>query len=162
MEKIWEDIPNYEGLYKINSKGDVLNIKRNRLMKKAKDKDGYEILSLTKNSQRKQYKIHRLVAETYIPNPNNYLYINHINEIKGDNRVENLEWCSASYNNLYGNRMKKIKKRVGRYDKHGNLLEIFDSVREAKDKYYGYISGCCKGKVKSVKGFVWKYIEEEK
>ena len=162
MKEIWKDIKGYEGLYQVSNLGNILNIKRNVLMKKNNDKNGYEVLSLTnKNSERKGYKVHRLVAKAFIPNINNYPVVNHKNEIKNDNRVENLEWCSIKYNNLYGKRISNIQKRVGKYDKEGNLIEIFNSIKEAKEKYNGPISLCCKGKRKTVKGFIWRYIDEE-
>lgn len=131
MEEIWKDIPEYEGLYQISNLGNVKSLQREikcecnnqykyfnmkytiseKVLKGRKDKDGYLIVHLCKNSRHKNYKIHRLVAEAFIPNPYNLPQINHINENKKDNNANNLEWCSSKYNANYGTRIQRIKER---------------------------------------------------
>lgn len=94
--EIWKDIPGYEGLYQVSNLG---NVRRTKLLKKYYDKTkGYDVISLSKNGKSKIAKVHQLVAKTFIPNPNNKPEINHINTIRTDNRVENLEWCTRSEN----------------------------------------------------------------
>lgn len=101
-EVIWKDIPEYEGLYKISNYGEIYSTYSNKLLKPRLDKDGYAQVTLYKNHQPKTLRIHRLVAITYIPNPNNYSCVNHKDENKKNNAVDNLEWCTIKYNNNYG------------------------------------------------------------
>lgn len=108
--EIWKDVVGYEGLYKISNTGKVLNVKRNKLRSLIKDKDGYYQLGLSKNDVRTYHKVHRLVAIAFLENPNNLPVVNHKNEVKQDNRVENLEWCTQAYNNTYGSRTPKKQK----------------------------------------------------
>ena len=92
---IWKDIPGYEGLYKVSNTGKIFSVVTNRELSVIQKKDGYTCISLCdKDHNKKQYRIHQLVAKAFIPNPNNYPFINHKNEIKNDNRVENLERCT--------------------------------------------------------------------
>ena len=94
----FSDIQGYEGFYKINRKGEVLSVRSGKLLKAGKNKQGYMNVALSKNGESKVHKVHRLVARTFISNPNNYPYINHKDEDKTNNHVENLEWCTAKYN----------------------------------------------------------------
>lgn len=106
INEIWKDIDGYNGLYQISSLGRVRN-KKGRLISPRKKWNGYIEVQLYKASKKKHYQIHRLVAEAFIPNPNNLPQINHKNEIKFDNRLENLEWCDNSYNVNYSKRRSK-------------------------------------------------------
>ena len=102
--EVWKDIKNYEGLYQISNLGNVRNIRTNRNMaftKSTKKRNYYKVL-LSKQNQRKSYSVHRLVAEHFIPNPNNYPCVNHKNQNTFDNTIDNLEWCTYEYNNKYG------------------------------------------------------------
>ena len=98
----WKDIKGYEGLYKINKVGQVISFHsgKEKIMKTRINNYGYYIIDLRKDKQRKTYKIHRLVAETFIDNPLNRNIVDHINRIKTDNRVENLRWVTSQENNL--------------------------------------------------------------
>jgi len=103
MFKIWKDIEGYEGLYQISNLGNVKSLianmnRRKRLLKAKFEKDNYAYVSLYKNKIAKNKKIHRLVAQHFISNPENKLEVNHKNGIKTDNRVDNLEWCTRSEN----------------------------------------------------------------
>ena len=110
-----KDIKGYEGLYAITSCGKVWSYRRNRFLK-ARDKgDGYVKVTLTdRNGKAQDRSIHRLVAEMYIPNPDNLPEVNHKNEDKAKNNVQNLEWCTRQYNNSYGTRIDKFAKAVGK------------------------------------------------
>ena len=121
---IWKDIPGYEGLYKVSNTGKIFSVVTNRELSVIQKKDGYTCISLCdKDHNKKQYRIHQLVAKAFIPNPNNYPFINHKNEIKNDNRVENLEWCSIKYNSSYGSAPKKISKKLKGVPKSKEAIE---------------------------------------
>ena len=111
MIEIWKDIQNYEGLYQISNQGSIRSLLRSgkckRYLKPYITSDGYARVILSKNGKLKSHKIHRLVAETFIPNPDNLPQINHKDEHKLNNCVDNLEWCTAKYNINYGVRSKK-------------------------------------------------------
>lgn len=111
MQEIWKDIPNYENLYQISNRGRVKSLhnrhKNKKYLKPCPTSKGYMSVSLCKNHTQKSFHIHRLVAENFIPNPNNYPCINHIDENKENNDISNLEWCTYQYNNTYGHRIEK-------------------------------------------------------
>ena len=108
----WKDVVGYEGLYEVSNLGRVRNKKRNTMVTLL-DNNGYHRVELWKNNERRRYMLHRVVAMTWIPNDDETkIQVNHINEIKTDNRVENLEWCTASYNNKYGHRIQKMLDTV--------------------------------------------------
>ena len=155
--------------YSVDTEGNIWSIGYNntkeiKKMKPAKTKGGYLRLPLTINNKAKSYLVHRLVALAFIPNPNNYLEVNHKNEDKTDNRVENLEWCDRSYNINYGNRLTKfansISKSVIQYTLDGVFVREWKSVAEIRrEKGYdpSYISRCCRGICKTSHNFIWKY-----
>ena len=113
--EIWKDIPEYEGLYQVSNLGNVKRIGSFRGVNKKylnnyyltpKDNGkGYLRIKLTKNNKSKRHMLHRLISQAFIENPNNYKVINHINNNKKDNRIENLEWCTQSYNCLHAVKM---------------------------------------------------------
>ena len=107
-----KDIPGYEGLYGITKDGKIYNLKYKRFLKAASDKDGYLRINLSKNGQKVSYRVHRLVALTYIPNPNNYPIINHKDENKQNNNVSNLEWCTHKYNTNYGTAIQRQSEKL--------------------------------------------------
>lgn len=121
--------------------------------------------------KRKNGREHRLVAEAFIPNPNNYPCINHKDENRKNNNVENLEWCTYKYNINYGNRTKKqIRSHVPyksvsvlQYDLNNNFIKEWKSIKEA-EHYYNIskntISQCCQKIQKTAGGFIWKYKEK--
>ena len=162
MKEEWK---NFDDNYMISNYGNVYSIRTKTLLKPQQNQRGYLMVSI----YRKSKKIHRLVAETFIPNPNNYPDVNHINENITDNRVENLEWCTKEYNHNYGTRNKrvsdkmingKLSKQVFQYDLNGNLIKEWPSTSEIERKL-GYnhtnISACCLGRIKQAYGYIWKY-----
>ena len=108
----WKNVIGYEGLYEVSNTGNVRNVKRNTLLRLSKNQ-GYIQVWLYKNGIRAGLKVHRLVAEAFLPNPDNLPQVNHKDEDKTNNRVENLEWCTAKYNTNYGHRTENaINTRV--------------------------------------------------
>ena len=173
-DEIWKDIPGYEGLYQVSSLGRVKSLDRNikhafggyskrkgMIKKPQVQKDGYVKIPLCKDGVNKNFLIHRLVAMAFIPNTENKEYVDHINTIRNDNRVENLRWATEIEN---GNNILTIKKR-SKMVKCITTGEIFKKVKEAAQKYNidkSDISKCCKGKKKDVKGYKFEYYKEEK
>lgn len=156
--EIWRDIKGFEGLYAVSNKGNVKNLKSGRILGGAYNQYGYKRITL----KGKKYLIHRLVALAFIPNPYNLPEVNHKNEIKDDNNVDNLEWVSTSYNVSYSihNQSYKIKQ----LDKCGNLIKIWDSIKQIgreTDYHQGNIINCCKGKRHSAYGYCWQYANPE-
>lgn len=186
MKEIWKDIPEYEGLYQVSNLGNVKSldhIKRNgkydnkkclskgKILKPAIQKDsGYIFVSLSKDGKTKGYRVHRLVALCFIDNPNNLRCVNHKDENKANNKIDNLEWCSYLYNNNYGTKKDRLKlsqqKRAGKavlqYDLEGNFIKKWNCMMNI-ERYYkikGLVSGisaCCKKKIKQSHGFRWEY-----
>lgn len=201
MKEIWKDIKGYEGLYQVSNLGRVKSLKRNckgghgsnRIVNKrilaqcntGRDRD-YKGVRLCKNKILKSFQIHRLVAEAFIPNSNNYPCVNHKKEFeKWNNKVSNLEWCTYKYNINYGthneraaknrNYEEKVKntnyisagiksglarcKKVYQYDKNLNLIKEWNSTKQCKEGKFNQscISECCLGKRKTHKGYIWSY-----
>ena len=159
---IIKDFPDYA----VSNLGNVksLNYLRTRQEKLLSPKirnDGYLQVCLYKNGEKKHCLIHRLVAEAFLPNPNNYPQINHIDENKSNNCLENLEWCSSQYNNNYGTKNEKYSKKVEQYDLNGNLIATWKSTMEIQRQtgfHHTHISDCCLGKRQTAYGFIWRYI----
>lgn len=158
MKEILKDIEGYEGLYQISNLGNVKSLISNKILKPKKDKDGYLMVNLYKQGKVKTYKIHRLVTQAFIENPNNYLEVNHRDEDKTNNYVTNLEWCTREYNNNYGTRNKKTSKPVMCLE----TGKVYYSANEAARQTgfaQGNISLACNGKLKQAYGYTWKYVE---
>ena len=168
-KEYWKPVVGYEGLYEVSNWGRVKSLPRNgtvkyaRILKLYTDKDGYLYVVLSKNNKQKLFKIHRLVAEAFIPNPNNLPMINHKDENKQNNNVENLEWCSAKYNSNYGTaierRSKKRSKPILQFTLDGEFVREWESTMECERNGYnhGAVVSCCQGKRKTHKGFIFKY-----
>ena len=154
-----KDIKNYEGLYAVTSCGKVWSYKRKKFLVPIADKKGYLYVTLCKNNERKNYKIHRLVAEAYIPNLDNLPQINHKDENKANNCLQNLEWCDASYNNNYGTRIEKIKKPILQFSLDGEFVKEWPSATDVGREVRSNIKECLRGRQKSAYGYKWVYKE---
>lgn len=102
----WKDIPGYEGLYVVSSLGQIKNLTRNIILKTKVKDTWYRYVSLTKNGKQKRFSLHRVLAITFIPNPENKAHVNHIDGVKCNNRLENLEWCTPRENSAHAVKMK--------------------------------------------------------
>jgi hypothetical protein len=168
MDEQWKPINGYEGIYEISNKGNIKRLFKKypngKLIKPQIDRDGYKRVCLCKNNHKKTFILHRLVAEDFIPNTSNLPVINHKDENKENNAVENLEWCSVAYNTAYGNGIEKraSKRRIPIRAIKGDSVLYFDSIREASETLnvsHGDISGCLAKAYgrKTLKGYRFEY-----
>ena len=164
MREEWRDIKGYEGKYMVSNLGRVKSLNYSNTGKEgilnARDNGkGYLRVILWKDGKDKKYRINRLVAQAFIPNPDNLPEVNHKDEDKTNNRVENLEWCSRQYNVEYSQ-----GKAVIGINKVSGLIVEFPSAREA-ERQIGInsrnICACLKGRQKSTGGYYWIYAESE-
>lgn len=186
----WKTIPETDGLYSVSNFGNVRrnehyttvkpNIQKQnetvafykeKLIKSYKDASGYLVVSLRdKKGHTYRRKIHRLVAQLFVPNPNKLDIVNHKDENKTNNTASNLEWCTSSYNSNYGTRNTRIQKalsnKVAQYTIDGQLIKVWNSMSEAA-RFLGastttYIRRACTGQFgrKTYKGSVWKYVDD--
>lgn len=164
MQEIWKDIKGYEGLYQVSNLGNVKSLKTNKILKKIQGQ--YYNVGLYNNRIKKHIKIHRLVAETFLSNLNNYDCINHKDENKFNNNVENLEWCTKKQNCNYGKRNEKMSKSKSKYkivqkDKNNKIVKIWDCIWDLQYNIsYNkcVIRQCCKNKCKTAYGYKWEYM----
>ena len=165
MKEIWKDIKDYEGHYQVSNLSRVKSIKfgKERILKPVTDRHGYLIVGLWKNNKQKTYKVHRLVAEAFLPNPYNLPQVNHKDENPFNNNVNNLEWCNSKYNCNFGTRIERISKRrsktVLQYDLEGNFIREWKSTAECGRNGFnqGHVAACCQGKLKKHKDSIWRY-----
>lgn len=162
---MWKKI-NTNTDYSVSDSGEVRNDETGRILKHTIDKDGYHMVTLHYGigGKRRWVGVHRLVAEAFIPNPNNYPVVNHKDENKDNNVLSNLEWCDASYSTNYGTRNERTgkanSKRVSQYD-DGKLIKVWDSTKQAGRELGinpSKISDCARGVRHSTGGFTWKYV----
>ena len=176
----WKPVKGYEGLYEVSDLGRVKKSKllclnqyilfwtEEKILKPRKNNRGYLRIALTKNKSHKVYLVHRLVAEAFIPNPNNLPMVNHKDENPLNNISKNLEWCDSKYDNNYGTKKiraskamtnGKLSKPVLQYTLDGKLVKEWVSIKEASRDGFddSSITLCCKGKYKQHKGYIWKH-----
>ena len=161
IKEIWKDKKDYEGHYQVSNFGRVKSIKfgKERILKPVTNSSGYLLVELYKNNIKKKYSVHRLVAEAFIPNPYNLPQVNHKDENKLNNNVDNLEWCTNEYNINYGTRTERYSKPVLQYTLDGEFVREWPSARECGRNGFnqGSVSACCRGELKKHKGYIWKY-----
>ena len=187
LNEKFRDIKGYEGYYQVSNYGRIKRLAKKEPLKSANQYTnfcsyrtikeriltnlyckGYCRVTLSKKNKKKIYQNHRLVAETFIPNPNNYDEVNHKREEEKDNNlVTNLEWCTPKQNCNYGNRNKKIsmkvKKRIIQLNSDFKILKVWNSVSEASGYYKVTVSNitqCLKGRNKTACGYIWRYYNE--
>ena len=159
------DIKGYEGLYAVTSCGKIYSYKRKAFLRPGKNSRGYLCVNLSKNGKSKTYYLHRLVVETYIPNPENKLEINHKDENKTNNCVNNLEWISHKDNCNFGTRNERSGKARRKKVVCIETQEIFNSLTEAGkaiNRSESNISQCLKGIINTCAGYHWAYYNEDK
>lgn len=198
MKEVWAEIKGYEGIYLVSNLGGIKSLDKRvncghgtrvfpgRTRKPNIGPDGYARVGLRNGEgQLKMKLVHRLVAETFMPNPNNLPEVNHKNENKANNSVENLEWCTRAYNNTYANKAvlqtkkkdfkvigEKIKKTfasrkfngINQLTADGVLVAWWVSIREAERRTgisKHAIGKCCRGNMKMTGGYVWQFADLE-
>ena len=206
MTEEWRDVKDYKGLYQVSNMGRVKSLKRivwdsvrgyyktvhERILKGKKSSTGYLQVHLYQDGKGKWCYVHRLVAEAFIPNPDNLPQINHISEDKENNHVDNLEYCTAKYNINHGTHNKRVSEKLrGRkhseehikkmaekltnhpkkskpvfsVDKVTGEIKEYPSAHEAERQTgiaQSDITKCCQGKAKSAGGYYWHYVNEDK
>ncbi|MCT4402561.1 NUMOD4 domain-containing protein [Leuconostoc suionicum] len=185
--EIWKDIIGYEGLYQVSTLGRVKSVektrayinrgkKRNfhrkeRILKLANGRGDYKLITLSKNDNSKTFRVHRLVAQAFIPNPENKPQVNHIDEDKSNNSLNNLEWVSSYENMHWGSCLEKtlskknykaeaIKRMVPVIAIKNNKEQFFDSIKSASEElglYRSAISQCLSGKQHTTGGYSFRY-----
>lgn len=186
-DEIWKDIKGLESKYQVSNKGNVRSLdmitnngkqlRKGRIRKLSMNKYGYKCVSVIVNGKLKSLSVHRLVALAFIENPYNFPLINHKDENRANNCVDNLEWCDFKYNSNYGNRNKKLSESIKKLNMNPinkipvlqidkctkKILRAFNSIDEAV-KILGFntrshISECCskKTKRKTAYGYIWEY-----
>ena len=151
-----KDIKNYEGLYAITSCGKVWSYKRKKFLKPEADKDGYLIVCLCKDYEKKMCRVHRLVAEAYLPNPDNLPQVDHIDNDKTHNYLQNLQWITNRDNNR-----KSKNKPILQYTLDGEFVREWECAADVGKKASKNICSCLKGRTKSAYNYIWKYKKEE-
>lgn len=161
-EEIWKDIKGYEGLYQVSNLGRVKSKHRGSesILKSIINSRGYMHVCLCKNSTRKWFKVHRLVALHFLDNPENKPEVNHIDEDKRNNMVSNLEWCTTNYNVNYGTRTERTSKPIKVIDIANGEYNTYYSIRECARRLNlssGNICKCLKGISRQLGGYVFEY-----
>lgn len=150
-----KDIKGYEGLYAITPEGEVYSYKSKKFLTPYTAGNGYFKVKLCKDNEEKQYYVHRLVAEVYLPNPENLPQVDHIDNDKTHNYLNNLQWITHRDNNR-----KSKNKPILQFDLNGNFIREWSCANDIGRKARVNISYCLKGRTKTAYGFTWKYKEE--
>lgn len=181
MEEIWKDIKGFEGLYQVSNLGRIKNSRTGKIINPYQNNNDYYLVSLSNKGVVFKKTVHRLMAEAFLPNPDNLPCVNHKSECKTENFVwvnpdgtvdpdkSNLEWCTYTYNNAYGSKPERISQKLinGISSKpilqltlDGKFIKEYPSIKEAErqtDINNACICLCCNGKLKTAGGFRWEY-----
>ena len=188
--EVWRDVVGFEGLYMVSNKGRVKSLgngegnnSKERLLSLTMDDRGYRVVGLYKNGVKTRCKVHRLVSEAFIPNPEDKPCIDHINTIRDDNRVRNLRW--VTYKENMQNEITKKRKEVGcnrgkkfsdetkermsisSYKRRVYCVELdktYNSIKGASKELninQGNINEVCRGRRKTAGGYHWKYTDDK-
>ena len=172
--EVWRPVKGFEGLYEVSNLGRVRSWVNNagnprfepKILEPSKTRNGYLYVCLCKNGKRTKKRVHRLVAEAFLPNPLHLPMVNHRNELKDDNCVENLEFCDAKYNSNFGTAKERSAKAhskvILQLDLEGNLIKEWSSLADVHRKTcwsQGSISMACHGKRRIAYGFIWEYAD---
>lgn len=175
---MWRDVEGYEGLYQVNERGEVKSVQRvkqnnlgyqainERLLAQVPDRDGYLRVCLSRDGKHSPKLVSRLVAKAFIPNPNNLPVVNHMDENKQNNNVDNLEWCSVKYNTCYGSGLLKAAMKNGRpvvQIENGKIINEFYSTQKASTETgipQANIYKVCTGNRKTAGGYEWRFKDE--
>lgn len=173
MDEIWR--PCIDGNHFISNTGKVKY--KNKIMATEHNHLGYESVKIMVNGQRKHFKVHRLVALAFIPNPNNYPVVNHKDENPRNNSVNNLEWCTQKYNMNYGTFRERaskshkgkpcqnhLEKPVAQYDLRGKLICVYESIAKASNACgveRSNIRAICAGRIRNPRKYIFKFMEEK-
>lgn len=175
--EVWKDIVGYEGYYQVSNMGRIRSVDRiitcadgrirrckSKILKSAKNQNGYLLVALGKDGKKKTFRVHRLVAEAFIPNPDNKPEVNHKDEDKTNNCVDNLEWMTSKENNNYGTANQRRSKTLSKMVICIETGVVYKSMMEVEKQtgiLNGSISMACKGKYQTAGGYHWCYYKEE-
>lgn len=177
---MWKDVKNFESLYQVSDDGQVRSVKRikrnnagyqevnERIRKLTPDKDGYLRVCLSKDGLHYLKAVHRLVAEAFVPNPENLPVINHIDENKQNNCADNLEWCTVQYNTCYGSGTEKTARAQGRpviqFEDGIPIHEYYSTGKASRETGIpqANIYNACAGKRQTAGGCEWRFKDEYK
>ena len=170
MKEIWKEIKGFEGRYSVSTLGNIRNDKSSRLLSPNIGNHGYRKCSWRENGIVEYFLVHRVVAKTFIPNPDGKRTVNHIDGDKLNNRVENLEWATDSEQQLHALDIglrppqltgydSKASKTIYQFDLQGNFIKEYGSTRCAEKELNKrlHISEVCNGKRKTSGGYIWSY-----
>ena len=178
----WRDIKGFERLYQVSNLGNVRRMEcditynngtvhhyKEQILTLHKHQFGYMRVPLWKENKVRKFFVHRLVAEAFLSNPNNLPFVNHKDENKTNNRVDNLEWCTASYNQRYGTciqrRVEKERIPVNQYTKNMEFIKEWYSMAEASLYYTGrnssHIGECCRYELPQAYGYIWRFVNDQ-
>lgn len=184
MKEIWKPIKGYDGLYEVSNLGNIASLNycgtgRRQNLKFKEQGMGYCTVGISKNGKAKTFLVHRLVAEAFVPNPENYPLVNHIDEDKLNNRADNLSWCTYEQNNNHGTKNKRISQKLkGKGVNRGRSRAVIAILPDGTEEYYpsmaevgrvlssskgnisGNISKAIRGELKTAYGRKWRYADK--
>lgn len=180
MIEIWKDIHGYEKKYQVSNEGRIRSLRYNggnHIKEMVPNDNGHGYLSVALcdgGGKRRLCYVHRLVADAFLPNPNNLPQINHIDHDRKNNKADNLEWCSIRYNLMYGTthtssietlrKTHPSRKAIAQYDLCGKLIRVFMSQKDVEREIgisASSVSSCCHGRIKQTGGYRFAFVNEE-